>query len=272
MAWNRKCNIEEANTAIENPLLPGLKDAFCNWLIKNKLFFFSLPTHKGPLLVSILSQSNPAHALPSQIFKVHLHIIHNLYPGLPTKTLHTGDMHHPSHSSWRHPHTNTCAGVQIKKLLVALFSPVSCSALPPGTTYNDFAEAAATWLATEVTNRAADVSYTHNLPCSRPVTKRKKLIYWYRALHLTLATVFAVVSRGMSNFVHGLWPTLRGEKGHIQIRSRPAGIVYDFAHGQSLTPREEKSSCACLKWSWLNLMRSPVLKHCTNMTIFYQAM
>jgi hypothetical protein len=52
---------------------------------------------------------------------------------------------------------------------------------------------------------------------------------------------------GTSNFVHGLWPTLREEKGHIQIRSRPAGIVYDFAHGQSLTPREGKSSCACLK-------------------------
>jgi hypothetical protein len=52
---------------------------------------------------------------------------------------------------------------------------------------------------------------------------------------------------GMSNFVHGLWPTLREEKGHIQFRSRPADIVSDIVHGQSPTLREEKSSCACLK-------------------------
>ena len=64
---------------------------------------------------------------------------------------------------------------------------------------------------------------------------------------INLPSISWVVPSGMSNFVHGLWPTLREEKGHIQIRSRPAGIVYDFAHGQSLTPREEKSSCACLK-------------------------
>jgi len=33
------------------------------------------PTHNSPLLVHILSEINPVHAVPSSLFKIHFNII-----------------------------------------------------------------------------------------------------------------------------------------------------------------------------------------------------
>jgi hypothetical protein len=101
--------------------------------------------HKCPQPDSILN--NPIQSIPPHltswryilILSSHLHLglPSGLFPScFPTKTLYTTPPPHPSymprpsHSSWfYHPH-NSGWGVQVMKLLIMKFSPLSCYLVP----------------------------------------------------------------------------------------------------------------------------------------------
>jgi len=116
----------------------------------------SLPHSQVPATCPYLVRAPPSHFLKIQLhpfhsptfhfLKIHFNIILPSTSGFPMKTLslrvphqytvyasslaHTRYMTHPSHSPrFDHPN-NICRGLQIIKLLITQFSPLSCYLVP----------------------------------------------------------------------------------------------------------------------------------------------